>query len=105
MKTLRLLILAMLAWALYATAASIARAQTTSAPNPARQQAAAQLEVRRLQGELLSAARIVLDTGLRSFNWTHEEAHDYLTQTIGLTEAQAQVELQDARQRLQRRRP
>ncbi|MGO4379784.1 DUF885 family protein [Pseudoduganella sp. RAF53_2] len=105
MKTLRILILAMLTWALYGTAASIARAQVNGAPDPAKQHTAAQLEVRRLQGELLSAARVVLDTGLRSFNWTSEEAHDYLTQSIGLSEDRAQSELRNAQQRLHGSRP
>ncbi|WP_395406418.1 hypothetical protein ACHMW6_07100 [Pseudoduganella sp. UC29_106] len=96
MKTLRILILVAMAWALYALAASVAHAQATAAGR----HAAAQLEVRRIKAnELLPAARLVLDGGLREFNWTREESLDYLVQYIGLTEAEARRELTAAEQR------
>jgi uncharacterized protein (DUF885 family) len=106
MKTLRILILAAMAWALYALAASVAHAQATATGR----HAAAQLEVRRIKAvaaagplaanELLAAARLVLDGGLREFNWTREESLDYLVQYIGLTDAEARRELAAAEQRV-----
>lgn len=106
MKTLRILILAAMAWALYALAASVAHAQATAAGR----HAAAQLEVRRIKAEtaagrrgaadLLAAARPVLDGGLREFNWTREESLDYLVRYIGLTNAEASRELAASQQRV-----
>src|SRR5690349_1871221 len=104
MKTLRILILAAMAWALYALAASVAHAQATATGR----HAIAQLEVRRIKAEagplaaneLLAAARLVLDGGLREFNWTREESLDYLVQYIGLTDAEARRELAAAQQRV-----
>jgi uncharacterized protein (DUF885 family)/ABC-type dipeptide/oligopeptide/nickel transport system permease subunit len=38
----------------------------------------------RLQGELFRAARMVVDTGIHSQDWTHEQAITYMVETTGM---------------------
>jgi uncharacterized protein (DUF885 family) len=47
----------------------------------------------RLQGEMLRAVRLVVDTGIHYKRWTREEAIDYMVENTGITTSEVTSEI------------